>query len=138
MVDSHNNLGTLFKEQGKIDAAIAEYQKAIDLDPKYALPHNNLGVIFKEQDKIDAAIAEYQKAIDLDPKFAMPHANLGDIYKRRGEPEKAISEFTRAVALDPKSWASDELKALLKTDAKATEVNGIAPDSIITKQAPRQ
>jgi tetratricopeptide (TPR) repeat protein len=42
---AHNNLGLTLNFQGKHDEAMAEYQYAIKLDSKYALPHYNLGNI---------------------------------------------------------------------------------------------
>jgi tetratricopeptide (TPR) repeat protein len=47
----HNNLGLILDQQGKTDEAIAEYRKAIELDPKYAAAQNNLAAILRRQGK---------------------------------------------------------------------------------------
>ncbi len=65
----HNNLGLALKKiQGKVDAAIDEYDKAIAFDPRYERAHINLGLALKDQGKVDAAIKEYNKAIAIDPR----------------------------------------------------------------------
>jgi serine/threonine-protein kinase len=100
---THYNLGNALQAQGKLDAAIAQYQKAIDLDQKFVLAHNNFGNVLKAQGKLDAAIAQYQKAIDLDPKFAMAHNNLGIALEGQGKVDEAIVQYQKAIDLNPKS-----------------------------------
>ncbi|NCR81584.1 MAG: tetratricopeptide repeat protein [Microcystis aeruginosa K13-10] len=39
---AHNNLGRLLQEQGKLEAAIAEFEKATKIDPKFEFATNNL------------------------------------------------------------------------------------------------
>ena len=39
---AHNNLGRLLQEQGKLEAAIAEFEKATKIDPQYEFASNNL------------------------------------------------------------------------------------------------
>ena len=67
-----------------MDEAIACYNKAIELDPKYAMPHNNLGIALDDKGRTDEAIVSFTKAIELDPKFAMAHDNLGNALQRQG------------------------------------------------------
>ena len=57
-------------QPGRYDEAIAAYQQAIALDPKYAYPHNGLGNVYRETGPLREAIAAYQQAIALDPKDA--------------------------------------------------------------------
>jgi tetratricopeptide (TPR) repeat protein len=68
-----SNLGLALSDQHKTDEAIAEYRKAIELDPRLAAPHYNLGLALRDQLKTDEAIAEYRKAIEVDPRDAAPH-----------------------------------------------------------------
>ncbi|MFM6617714.1 MAG: tetratricopeptide repeat protein, partial [Microcystis panniformis] len=39
---AHNNLGLLLQEQGKLEKAIAEFEKATKIDPKFEFASNNL------------------------------------------------------------------------------------------------
>ena len=40
---THVNLGNVYMNQEKLDQAIVQYQKAIEIDPNLGLAHNNLG-----------------------------------------------------------------------------------------------
>ena len=80
----HNNLGVAFREQGKLDGAVACYQQALRLQPDYADAHNNLGIALAEQGKLDGAVACYQQALHLRPDYADAHNNLGVALGRAG------------------------------------------------------
>ena len=47
--EAHNNLGVAFKNQRKLDEAVACYRRALELKPDYAEAHNNLGNALKDQ-----------------------------------------------------------------------------------------
>ncbi len=120
-----NIWGNVLARQGKLEEAIAKYQKAIELNPKYAPPYSNWGYALRDQsnvlrdqgnalaglDKSEQAIAKYQKAIELDPKFAFPYLCWGDVLQDQGKPDEAIAKYQKATELDPKyalayrSWA---------------------------------
>jgi len=50
--------------------AIADFSKAIKLNPRYAIAYNNLGNIYLHQQKLTAAKQAYEKAIELKPDYA--------------------------------------------------------------------
>jgi tetratricopeptide (TPR) repeat protein len=100
---THNNLGSVYLGQNKLDAALAEYRTAIRLDPKYARPHAGLGNIYRDQHNLDAAVDEYQTAIHLDKKDALLHAGLGLIYGDQNKPDAALAEHRAGVRLDPQN-----------------------------------
>ena len=39
----HNNLGNVLLQKGRVDEAMAQFQKALEINPNYAEAHNNLG-----------------------------------------------------------------------------------------------
>jgi tetratricopeptide (TPR) repeat protein len=98
---AHNGLGNVYDELGRYEEAIAEYQRAIELDPKDAYPHNGLGNVYYELGRYDEALAEYERAIELDPKYAYPHNGLGSVYYELGRYDDAIAEYERAIELNP-------------------------------------
>ncbi len=102
---SHNGLGIVYADLGRYDDAIAAYQRASALDPKFAAPHNGLGNVYRDLGRHDDAIAAFQRAIELDPKFAYPHNGLGNVYHDLGRHDEAIAAFQRASELDPKEAA---------------------------------
>jgi lipoprotein NlpI len=102
-VAAHGLLGTALGGQGKTDEAIAEFRKAIELDPRFAVAHSSLGNVLSDQGKTDEAIAEYRKAIELDPRDATSHISLGNTLSGQGKTEEAMTEYNAAIRLDPKN-----------------------------------
>ena len=67
-----------------------EYNKAIEIDPKNALPYNDRGVAYRGKGDYDPTIADYTKAIEIDPKYALAYCNRGAAYADKGEYDRAI------------------------------------------------
>lgn len=93
--------GNSLKEQGKLDAAIANYQQALKIEPNNALAYNYLAEIYLMQGKLDAAIASCQNAIKLQPNLAAAYKNLGNGLQAGGKIEEAIRAYSKAVEIDP-------------------------------------
>ncbi len=86
---------------GNLDPAIADYTKALELDPKLAWAYNNLGAIFVQKDDFDHAIPAYDKALEIDPKQPQFYNNRGGAYLQIGHNDEAIADFNRALELNP-------------------------------------
>jgi tetratricopeptide (TPR) repeat protein len=80
---------------------MAEFRRAVELEPKGAAAYHHLGTCFQGMDRLDEAMAEYRRAIELDPEGAAAHYQLGTCWQARGQLDEAIAEFRRAIALDP-------------------------------------
>jgi len=98
---AHNNLGSAYQKQGRLNEAIREYLIALKLNPDNIKPLNNLGNVYLTMGSIDYAIAYYRAALRLDPGFAAIHNNLGIAYKQKGMRKEAIQEFQTALKLQP-------------------------------------
>jgi len=97
----HNQLGVAYWTQGKLEQAIAQYQKAIQIDPNFAQAHYNLGNVYKNQGQLEQAIVEYQKVIQIDPNLAYAHYDLGVVYVKQGQLDQAIAEYQKTIQIDP-------------------------------------
>ena len=74
---------SLCTDKGDLDAAIAEYRKALAIKPELADAHADLGLALYHKGDLDAAIAEYRKALAIKPDDARRHDNLGNALKRQ-------------------------------------------------------
>ena len=57
-------IGNKLLREGKLEEAIASYEKAIELNPQFAWSYQKLGEALEEVGRIDEAIASIQKATD--------------------------------------------------------------------------
>jgi protein O-GlcNAc transferase len=96
-----SNLGSLFEQQGKLDAAVESYQQALRLKPDYAEAHYNLGNVFLQQGKLDAAIDAYQQALKIKPEISEAHNNLGTVLQKQGKLDAAVESYQQALSLKP-------------------------------------
>ena len=87
---------------GDHDKAIADYSKAIRLDPKYADAYHDRGLVYGNEGDHDKAIVDFSKAIRLNPKDADAYHDRGVAYEHRGDYDKAIADYTEAIRLEPK------------------------------------
>jgi tetratricopeptide (TPR) repeat protein len=98
---AHSNLGLAYDGNGMYDRAVAEYEKALAINPNLAEGHNNLGFAYYGKGMFDEAIAEFEKAVAINPDFAEAHNNLGFGYYQQAMYDKAIAQFDKAIAIIP-------------------------------------
>jgi len=95
------NRGIGSHKAGDLDAAIADYNQAIALNPNFANAYYNRGNAYYAKGELDGAVADFTQVITLTPKDDRAYNNRGLAYYAKGEPDRAIAEFTQAIALNP-------------------------------------
>jgi protein O-mannosyl-transferase len=98
---ARNCLGLALADDERLEEAIAQYRKALEIDPDYAEAHTNLGMALAACGRLNEAIASYLKALEINPNVAKAHNNLGNALDSSGKPDEAMPHFERAVELDP-------------------------------------
>jgi len=101
-VEDFFNRAGVKKAAGDLDGAIADYDRAIQLDPKDAAIYNNRGLAKQEKGDLDAAIVDFNRAIQLNPKDAVACSNRGNAKRDKGDLDGAILDYNRAIRFDPK------------------------------------
>jgi tetratricopeptide (TPR) repeat protein len=96
-----NNLGVGLLRQGKIDTAIAQFQRAISLDSNYFPARLNLAYAYERADRVEEAVEAYREAITLEPGNFFARNNLGVLYDKKGQYDSAIAEFENALKIEP-------------------------------------
>jgi tetratricopeptide (TPR) repeat protein len=96
-------LGWTHRLQGKIDDAIAECKKAIQVDPDFGTPYNDIGAYMIEKGEYDEAIPWLERAL-LSRRYDSlhyPHYNLGRAYIAKEMYVKARYHLEQALKLSP-------------------------------------
>ncbi len=87
-----------------IDEALANCQRAQQLDDRLPVVYVTLGHIHRNTGKYDLALQEYQRALQLDPRSADAVIGLAKSYGSAGRTADAEAAFKKAIALRPDSW----------------------------------
>ncbi|MCP4932979.1 MAG: tetratricopeptide repeat protein [bacterium] len=102
LVVAYNNRASAYVSKGDFTRAIADYTKAIGLDPKFAQAYFNRGIAHSNQNSADKAIADYDKTISLNPRFTDAYNNRGLAYHFKGDYSRAITDYDKAIRINPK------------------------------------
>jgi len=86
--ETHNGLGYALARQGRTDEAVAEFRKAIDVDPKFTPAYNNLAETLAQQGKLEEAQHYYERSLAQKPSAAVYNA-LGVVLRRLGKMNEA-------------------------------------------------
>lgn len=89
------------KKAGDLAGAEAAYQKALGLDPSFALAHNDYGSLLFENGRVGDAIAQFDAATKADPSYAIAWFNLGFAARKTGAFVQAVAAYRTYTALKP-------------------------------------
>jgi TolB-like protein/Tfp pilus assembly protein PilF len=87
------------------ERAIAEFERAIQLNPNYATSYHWISNgPLTARGEFDRAITEGKRAVELDPLSMIDNADLGQIYFYARRYDEAISQVGKAIEIDPHSY----------------------------------
>jgi Flp pilus assembly protein TadD len=95
---TYNGLGFVLARQGHTDQALAEFRKAIEVDPKFTPAFNNLAETLASEGRLDEAAHYYELSLVQSPNAAVYNA-LGGVLRRLGRMDEAADQFAKAKAL---------------------------------------
>lgn len=110
---AQNDFGGILLREGRVEEAIAHFNKAIVLQPSFSSAHNNMGLALVQQGRLDEAELHFRKAIEFNPGYFKAYESLGAIYLRAHRLDAAIASLQAALAIQP-------------SDAKALNDLGVA------------
>lgn len=99
---AYNNRGTALTKAGQLEAALKDFERAIQLRPTFAEAYNNRGSILSDLGRYEEAMHSFAKAIETDPNLASAYDNRGNVYTRTGKPEEGIRDYNHCLKLRPK------------------------------------
>jgi TolB-like protein len=97
-----------------IEGAVREFERALGLNPDYALAHAELAIAnlllarvsgaygdLPENESLSRALPHAERAMALDPNLAEAQAAIGFVRKRQGQFDEAIGHYRRAIEINP-------------------------------------
>jgi tetratricopeptide (TPR) repeat protein len=94
------NLGLIAQVQNQSSPALADYSKALSIDPKYTPAMYNKAILL-ERTNLHSALNLYQQITSINPKAATAYLRESFVYDRLRDKSQAKQARTRALALDP-------------------------------------
>jgi aminopeptidase N len=104
--------GQALQQQGDLASALAEFNKALDLNKNSSLAHYRVAEIFFVQRNYQSSANSYRASIngDGDPRWTevWSHIQLGKIFDITGQRERAIGEYRQAIQTNDDTFAALE------------------------------
>ena len=97
----YSNRGNIYKDQKKWDLALADYNKALTLNPNNPRAYIARADVYEERKEWDLALADYNRAIEIDANFAAAYGSRGVFYQTRKQWDLALADFNKAITIDP-------------------------------------
>lgn len=115
--DAHQMYSYYLSAMKRFDEALAQMQRAKDLDPASLSKLAGIGEILNYTGRIDEAIEQFEKCLELDPNSGFAHWSLGNVYLHKQMYDQAISQYKKAIPLSGNS--PDEPSTLAYAYAKS-------------------
>jgi tetratricopeptide (TPR) repeat protein len=149
--ESHEWVGEVFVDQGKLAAALTEYRACLEIDQRLAdkdpgnaawqrnlaISHEKIGNVLGDQGGLATALAEYRTALDIYRRMAekdtgnaqsqrdlaIGHDNVGEVLRAQGDLVAALAEHRAALDIFQRLAAKDPGNAELQRDLSVSHNN---------------
>jgi len=108
------NLARLYVLQNRLDEALDNVQKAIQIKPRLAMAHNLRGVIYERRNNMGEAVASYEAAVKIVPDDVLFSYNLAVAYFKNGEYARSREIFLKIQGRVTDAGTRDEITRYLK------------------------
>lgn len=103
---AHMALGAYHFGQQEYPEAIAEYNKAVAINPSFSPPYNQLGYAQRFVEKYDDAEKSFRKYIELIPGDPNPYDSLAELLMKMGRYDESIKQYEKALSIEKTFIAS--------------------------------
>jgi len=99
--EAANNLGVVYFQKRQFDQAIIHLEKAIAINPDFAIAYNNLGQAYVARGDLDKGISLFRKGLELSPGLIKMQRNLAAVLFRKGDSGGAAALYRRLIVVNP-------------------------------------
>lgn len=105
------------------EGAIADCQRALDLDPEFGNAYNDIGAYYLELGQLDDAVPWLRMALKAQryENYCYPHYNLGRIFEQQGRLALALEHYLKALDENPEYAAA--AKAVERVRARQSPIH---------------
>ena len=121
LAEAYRNRGMAYGLKRNLERAFADYDRAIEVDPRN--PHGFLvrGNAFSERNEKARAIEDLSRAIALDPNYSMALSSRAEAYRGVRDYGKAIADCDRLIALEPDEPSNWSRRGAIHLEARQYE-----------------
>ena len=98
--------GALFLKRERIDEAILDLDRALELNPRLATAYGDRGIAHRKKGEYELAIADYSEAMRLWPEWHDWYLHRGMVFVILGRFDDAIADYGTALKLRPRFVAA--------------------------------
>lgn len=100
ILDAHVGLGLAYFALDRLDESLAEFDRAIEVDPNETAAWNYRGQIFYALERYEQAVSDFDQAISLEPDKAFYHRKKADALLSLEQFAGALKSANKAIELD--------------------------------------
>jgi tetratricopeptide (TPR) repeat protein len=87
----------------RIDEAIQELSRAVELDPGYPPAYSHRADAYRDKGQVKEALADYGRALAIDPKYSVAYLNRANLYAGKSEFDQAVADYTRVLQIESRN-----------------------------------
>ncbi len=115
-VTARQTLAENLAARNEMDAAIAEYNEILRIDPNRTEFLRRIGLFYREKGDLSQALVYFERYAKANPEKTKSFTDIGGVYDVLGEYDQAATYYEKALLLDPENVSV--LRALADIDAK--------------------
>ena len=139
---AHSNLGSLLKDQGRMEEAVGQFRQALQINPNDGVALVSLGIALATQGQFDEAITNFRQALQINPNDGDALVGLGIVLAARGQFDEAIANFRQALLIKPNNGdaldnlgtalaAQGRFEAAIPCYRQALQINPNRPQTLV-------
>ncbi len=95
--------GLMLDSLNRPDDAVADYTKAIELDPEDIGAYFNRAGVYRRLGDFDKALEDYTTNIELDPTIPESYFIRAEVYIEINDNDSALADYNHVIQMDPNS-----------------------------------
>jgi tetratricopeptide (TPR) repeat protein len=112
------DLGDAWATAGRLDEAVVEYRRALELSPSFADIRVRLANALRERGEHEAAVAELTRAVETNPTYLPARLSLGLALFAAGRRDEAVAAWEEVLARSPGNRHAEMYLKMVRSGAE--------------------